>query len=158
MTGATYNGCSYEGGFQGMKPSGEATLILSAEQFVLRRPRVFFSRSLYKLWAKWTAVTGLEVEPADTGSRLTLTTKARGTGTIVVPDVPPDEFWAVLDELADLRERFHHPDAPAADRARTAERFRPVRTSPPTPATARRLRAATSPRGPRPAPRWPART
>ncbi len=114
MAGATYNACSYEGGFEGMKPSGEATLIVAADQFVLRRPRVFFSRSLYKLWAKWTAVTELEVEPADSGSRLRLTTKARGTGTVVLPDTSPDDLWAVLDGIADLGERFHpHDDTPA---------------------------------------------
>lgn len=107
MAGATYNGCTYEGGFQGMKPSGEARLIVTGDQFVLRRPRVFFSRSLYKLWAKWTAVTEVQVTAADGGSKLKLTTKARGTGTIVVPDVTPDELWGVLDGLADLRERFH---------------------------------------------------
>ena len=43
MAGATYNGCTCEGGFQGMKPSGEARLIVTGNQFVLRRPRVFFS-------------------------------------------------------------------------------------------------------------------
>src|SRR5271166_6322374 len=114
MAGATYDGCTYEGGFQGMKPSGEARLTVTGDQFVLRRPRVFFSRSLYKLWAKWTAVTELEVEAADAGSRLQLTTKARGSGTIVVPDVTPDELWGVLDELADLRERFHQHDGAVA--------------------------------------------
>ncbi len=107
MAGATYNGCTYEGGFQGMKPSGEARLIVTGDQFVLRRPRVFFSRSLYKLWAKWTAVTEVEVTAVDGGSQLKLTTKARGTGTIVIPEVTPDELWGVLDDLADLRERFH---------------------------------------------------
>jgi len=122
MAGATYNGCSYEGGFEGMKPSGEATLIVAADQFVLRRPRVFFSRSLYKLWAKWTAVTELDVEPADSGSRLRLTTKARGTGTVVLPDTSPDELWAVLDGIADLEERFHSHEDTAAAAAAAGER------------------------------------
>jgi hypothetical protein len=97
-----------------MKPSGEATLTVTADQFVLRRPRVFFSRSLYKLWAKWTAVTELEVEPADAGTRLRMTTKARGTGVVVLPDTAPDDLWGVLDGIADLQDRFHsHDDAPA---------------------------------------------
>ena len=121
MAGATYNDCKYEGGFQGMKPSGEATLALSAEQFVLRRPRVFFSRSLYKLWAKWSAVTELAVSAADGGSRLELATKARGMGAILLPEVTPDELWAVLDEIADLKDRFHTAGAVAASGAEEGE-------------------------------------
>jgi hypothetical protein len=116
----TYHG-SYEGGFQGMKASGEATLQLSGDQFVLRRPRVFFSRSLYKVWAKWTAVTGLSVQAAEKGgSRLELTTKARGTGVVVLEKVEPAEIWEVLDGISDLKDRFHTSSAGGTEAARLA--------------------------------------
>src|SRR5271170_630227 len=102
---------SYEGGFEGMKPSDEAVLELSDAQFVLKRPRVFFSRGLHKIWAKWSAVTQLRVEANDGGgSRLELATKLRGSGTIVLDDVSPVALWEVLDAIADLKERFHDGD------------------------------------------------
>ena len=111
----TFHG-AYEGGFKGMKASREATFQVSADQFVLKRPRVFFSKSLHKIWAKWTAVTALEVSAADEGrTRLELTTKARGMGVVVLKNIEPEALWDVLDGIADLKERFHdHPGASSA--------------------------------------------
>jgi hypothetical protein len=101
-------GCSYQGGFAGMKASPSATLVLNDEQFSLRRPRAVFSRSVTKLWARWPAVTELRVESAEEGGALlALTTKARGTGEIRLAGTSPEELWEILDGIADLKERFH---------------------------------------------------
>jgi hypothetical protein len=113
---------AYEGGFQGMKASDEATLDLSDAQFVLKRPRVFLSRSLHKIWAKWSAVTALVVKPTDGGgSRFEVTTKARGTGIMVLEKVAPDELWGVLDGIGDLKERFHREGAVPSDQDAEAD-------------------------------------
>ncbi len=124
--------CSYEGGFAGMRASDTATLELTDEMFAVTRKRSLWTKT-YRVWARWSAVTGLDVTDAtatatatpretdegdegegDTGpvTRVALITKARGMGTVVVPGVTVDELWAVLDQLADLAERFHTPEAP----------------------------------------------
>jgi len=117
----TYNGCTYEGGFRAlkgnkaMKPGGDARVDLDDKRFSLRRPRVLFSGATRHLWAPWARVTALDIETADEGSRLQITTERQGTGAVMIPEVTPEELWEVLDEFADLKERFH--DAAAALRA-----------------------------------------
>jgi hypothetical protein len=111
MGTTTYEQCRYVGGFKGMRASTKATFELSDTQFSLRRPRVYFARSLLRLWANWTAVTDLSVTDTDDGARVELATKARGMGAIVLPGEDAEAVWAVLDELADLKERFHTPPA-----------------------------------------------
>jgi len=56
-------------------------------------------------------VTDLTVTDDRAGARLALTTKAQGTGTIVIPGETAGDIWEVLDQLADLKERFHSPAA-----------------------------------------------
>jgi hypothetical protein len=122
IVSTVYKGCTYEGGFQKlqpkqklMKPGGDGRLELEQNRFSLRRPRLPFSGDTRILHAPWSKVTDLEVEEADEGTRLTITTERQGTGSIVIPDQTPDQLWQVLDDLADLKARFH--DAPARDRA-----------------------------------------
>ncbi len=112
-----YEPCDYAGGFLDMKPSPKSTLEIADDKFVLHRPKVFFGRGVNKLWARWTAVTGLAVEDDPAGARVQITTKRRGTGTVVIAGTSPDELWGILDGLADLKERFHRADgdATAAD-------------------------------------------
>jgi hypothetical protein len=116
-----YEQCRYRGGFKGMRASNKATLELSDDQFSLRRPRVYFTRSLLRIWANWTAVTDLSVTDTDGGARVELATKARGMGEIVIPGEDAEAVWAVLDELADLKERFHTPPAEEAEEADDTE-------------------------------------
>jgi hypothetical protein len=52
--------CRYEGGFKGMRSSPDAVLELTDEQFSVSRPKTLWART-YRIWAKWTAVTGLAV-------------------------------------------------------------------------------------------------
>ncbi len=123
MGSVVYEQCHYQGGFDGMRPSTAATLELDDAQFSLRRPRGFsLKRGVHRVWAKWTAVTVLSVAEDPGGTRLSITTKSRGPGRVVLAGVTPDELWAALDGLADLKERFHDraddgegEEAPAAD-------------------------------------------
>jgi len=120
MAKTVYKGCTYEGGYLKLKPSDEATLELEDEKFTVRRPRVLFSGNLRNIWAKWSAVTELEVEETDDGARLKMTTKARGTGSTVIHGVTPEELWEILDELGDLKDRFHNGTARLADAGHNA--------------------------------------
>lgn len=104
-----YEPCWYVGGFKGMKASAQAALALSPTRFSLRRPRTFFSRGVRAVWANWSAVTNVIVADGDEGVELSITTKARGMGTMVLPDTNVEAVWEVLDQLADLKERFHDP-------------------------------------------------
>ena len=131
--------CSYEGGFKGMRSHPDAVLELTDEQFSVSRPKTLWAKT-YRIWAKWTAVTGLtvsdlaEADGTDPGAaaasepdaeaedgadfegdgpsaRVALTTRARGTGVLVVPSTSADELWEAFHGIADLAERFPRPTA-----------------------------------------------
>jgi hypothetical protein len=107
MVTLRYEACTYDGGFRAMKASRSVTLELTDTQFSVRRPRSQFARTARRLWAKWTAVTVLSVVDDPAGARIELTTKAQGTGVIVVPGESADALWAALDEFDGLPGRFH---------------------------------------------------
>jgi hypothetical protein len=97
---------AYLGGFKGMRPHPEATLTVEEERFTLERPKKFVSmRTLVKVWAKWSAVTALDVEPSGDGSVLLLTTKARGTGRVALTE-GPEAVWVALREFPTVAAQF----------------------------------------------------
>jgi hypothetical protein len=124
--------CRYQGGFKGMRSSDDAVLELTDEQFSVSRPKTLWTRT-YRIWAKWTAVTGLTVndasrnrpaeddkegdeeEESSSAAQVAITTRLRGTGVVVVPDVDADELWEVLHGIGDLAERFPRPTESDAD-------------------------------------------
>jgi hypothetical protein len=105
---ATYRECRYDGGFEGMKASPKATLKVASDRVELRRPRTFFGSrktNIMRIWAKWSAVVDLDIRKARDGTRVMLTTKARGTARIIVPGIDPLEVWRALDQT-DVRPRI----------------------------------------------------
>jgi hypothetical protein len=119
--------CRYEGGFKGMRSSDDAVLEFTDEQFSVSRPKTLWART-FRIWAKWTAVTGLAVHDAPqprgagdggeedaSAARVLITTRLRGTGEVVVHDTDADELWEVLHAIGDLATRFPRPTEVDAD-------------------------------------------
>jgi hypothetical protein len=103
MVDVTFEGCIYEGGFQGMAAHDKAKLTLTDTEFALKRPRAF-QRTLLKVWARWTAVKQFEVESSEAGGVVvTITTGKIGPGTIRVPAVTPMDIWSKMSTVEVFR-------------------------------------------------------
>jgi len=108
----TYAGCVYTGGIDRMKKSDRAVLTLQKDQIALHRGRTFMG--LRRVWARWSAVTELTMEEGENNTKFVFSTKTRGPGVVLIPDVEPAEVWEVLYRIKrarelvpeDLREEF----------------------------------------------------
>lgn len=106
---ARWAGCTYQGGFRGMKPSPKAAVELTESRLTVRRPRGFSiskRTGVRAIWAGWGAVTEVRVRPEGDGSRLAVTTKARGTGVVLIPGVAPLEVWRSFDQVPGFADRI----------------------------------------------------
>jgi hypothetical protein len=97
-----YVGCVYTGGIDKMKKSDRAVLIFEKSQISLHRGRTFMG--LRRVWARWSAVTELSLEEGEDTTKFVFSTKTRGPGVVLIPDVEPAEVWEALYRIKGARE------------------------------------------------------